>query len=893
MNDTVIDVNMILDCLYLVYNELKDDDRYIKIVNSLKNIDNNRTCYTKFEVIKSVAKGGYGEVFLVKWKEQMMALKKVKKETVINQPHTAFFLLEKEIMVKNLQSKWLVSSQMTFQDDNYLYFLMEYFPGGDLLDLLTKDEVLKEEVIKFYSAEALLALEELHKMGYIHRDVKPDNFLFDSKGHIKLADFGSCIKLENGEATSSIPVGTPDYICPEVLGSEVYSENVDFWSLGVVMYEMYFGEPPFYTESLKNTYRRIQELDLKFPEKEINEDLKDIICKMLTKKEDRIKLEEIKNHKFFKGINWSNIRNETPPIKIESKEVEKQPVEKEFLRKTKKLYFNFVGFTYDPESAEKFVKLIQNSIYNEGGNGKNITEKENIANDLVTEIKTNEENTEIKTDSTVNKEYCVKCKEKISIIVDEIEKIEKDEKENKHNDVQKYLDEIERNKDIIYDLEEENKGLKNTLEKESIEKTTYLTKKEELEKEILNLKNNSKCENIAELEKRSFAAENRNKIFEKEVGELRKMIMDYENLIKTLKTPTEEISQNDKQNDKITEQTVTQVANLCILEKHISKEKVIESVSSLKFIVNEVCERLNYVKMHSALISEENKCLTTELIKSRQSIEENKKNHRIKKLEIKEIELKLEQEIFVRKKLEEEIANLKKEHTRIDSIAFSVTIIKEEMGIKGDTIFIEGNKFKLGDFEENLNNCVISSVKNSDKENLGKVSSRDMVLIVKIIFIVEGSTNKTNVKGFLEINEEITQEKKIRDGLLKMSKMLTDEARKKCILQVHGSENRINELEKELSTATRNSTLSDTNEKIHEFKNHLFTQQKLSDICYVCSELISNNAYKCKDCGMCTHNVCYILTDTSCELYKSMKKGRVVYLKMRSLEDKEKFIKIK
>ena len=136
-------------------------------------------------------------------------------------------------------SEWIVKLHYAFQDHRFLYMVMEYLPGGDLVGLMTSTDI-SEEWARFYTAELVLAVDTVHRMGYIHRDVKPDNMLIGKDGHVKLADFGTCVPmLRDGRVRCSTAVGTPDYISPEVLKSQgtegVYGREVDWWSVGVFL----------------------------------------------------------------------------------------------------------------------------------------------------------------------------------------------------------------------------------------------------------------------------------------------------------------------------------------------------------------------------------------------------------------------------------------------------------------------------------------------------------------------------------------------------------------------------------------------------------------------------------------------------------------------------------
>lgn len=270
-----------------------------------------------YTVLAPLACGSYGDVFVVQNKntKKLYALKRLSKSKVKNQPTTALFTAERNCMIDCRYSKRLISVYTTFHTPSHLFFLMDFYPGGDFLSLLSHLEILPDEYIRFYAMELILAVKELHNLGYIHRDIKPDNILITQTGHIRLGDFGSCAKTVNGIVKSNVSVGTPDYISPEVLTSvnsvAEYSYEVDVWSIGVVIYEMINGETPFYSTSLMETYKRISLIEYKNVMG--SDEIKQVIASMVCAKEERKSLDEIMLLPFFEGIDW-NTEMESPYI---------------------------------------------------------------------------------------------------------------------------------------------------------------------------------------------------------------------------------------------------------------------------------------------------------------------------------------------------------------------------------------------------------------------------------------------------------------------------------------------------------------------------------------------------------------------------------------------------
>ncbi|KAI5648512.1 hypothetical protein M9H77_34517 [Catharanthus roseus] len=282
-----------------------------------------------FELGKIYGVGSYSKVVRAKKKDtgNVYALKIMDKKFITKENKTAYVKLER-IVLDQLDHPGVVRLFFTFQDTYSLYMALESCEGGELFDQITRKGRLSEDEARFYAAELVDALEYIHTMGLIHRDIKPENLLLTTEGHIKVADFGSVKPMQDSRITvlpnaasddkACTFVGTAAYVPPEVLNSSPATFGNDLWALGCTLYQMLSGTSPFKDASEWLIFQRIIARDIRFPNY-FSEDARDLIDRLLDTDPSRRPgagpdgYSSLKNHPFFKGIDWKNLRSQTPP----------------------------------------------------------------------------------------------------------------------------------------------------------------------------------------------------------------------------------------------------------------------------------------------------------------------------------------------------------------------------------------------------------------------------------------------------------------------------------------------------------------------------------------------------------------------------------------------------
>lgn len=329
----------------------------------------NPMSISHYEIIRKIGQGSFGQVFLVRHRgdKKLYAMKKLRKEDMIYKRQVNHVWLERFVLASVGEHPLVVKMHYSFQDEEHLYFVMEYLHGGDMMTMLIRQDYLPETWARFYIAELVVAIDALHRTGIIHRDIKPDNILFRKDGHICLSDFGLskslmqpserdwvaltgaeyvnqpnfiehirrgdidlplCDRLHLWKALAKeyafSQVGTPNYIAPEVLQDQSYTEACDWWSVGVILYEMLVGYPPFCSRNPAHVtgmicqWRRYLRFPRDLPAGRVSHAAEDLIRRLVCEQHNRLGsvrgLAEFKEHPFFEGIDWDGLAHAKAPF---------------------------------------------------------------------------------------------------------------------------------------------------------------------------------------------------------------------------------------------------------------------------------------------------------------------------------------------------------------------------------------------------------------------------------------------------------------------------------------------------------------------------------------------------------------------------------------------------
>lgn len=320
-----------------------------------------------FEFLKVIGRGSFGKVMQVRYKgdKQIYAMKILRKKAIVARNQVEHTKSERKIL-QALQHPFLMKLRFAFQTDAKLYFVLDYYRGGELFFHLKKRRKFVEAEAMIFVAEVAMALGHLHSLDIIYRDLKPENILLHDTGHICLTDFGLSKDLDPSRPEAHTFCGTPEYLAPEIISHKGHSFAVDWWSLGILLYELTVGIPPFYSSNVNEMYQKIQQDTVKFPSS-LSEQCRSLIIELLERDPKKRlgsngDIEEIKKHSFFRKLDWEKLYKMeiVPPYKPKVQgDEDTSNFSKEFTREQAADTYappsalgndDFKGFTYQTES---------------------------------------------------------------------------------------------------------------------------------------------------------------------------------------------------------------------------------------------------------------------------------------------------------------------------------------------------------------------------------------------------------------------------------------------------------------------------------------------------------------------------------------------------------------
>jgi serine/threonine protein kinase len=338
---------------YLFGNKSKTDVNSVKPKkgkikkSTFQNVD---VSYDDFEIIKIIGRGSVGKISLVKYKHdgKLYAMKSMRKDQLISEGIADNILIERNILLEG-QCEFILTISFFFQSPERIYFVCPFIKGGDLFHKLKNEIFFKESLVQFYAAQIAIALQHLHDLGIAYRDLKPENILIGEDGYIKLCDFGASVTIRGTEKAETF-AGSPEYASPEMITYEGHNFMSDWWSFGILIYELLYGNTPFYNIDKNRMFDLIMKGAISYPKfiqiegeakprnYKVSDDAKSLINKLLVKdpgmRLGRKGLNEIKKHGFFSGINFEDLKkkkHKAPSIPTIDNEDETANFDEEYL----------------------------------------------------------------------------------------------------------------------------------------------------------------------------------------------------------------------------------------------------------------------------------------------------------------------------------------------------------------------------------------------------------------------------------------------------------------------------------------------------------------------------------------------------------------------------------